>query len=256
MISGLLWKRHFHGTKTNIQYNTYVKCSPCQATGAQGGKTSNIKSCTTCHGSGTMRVQQGFFVVETTCHECRGEGAVIKDLCRQCRGSGRKQEQKTLALAIPGGVDSGSQIRLTGEGAAGIRGWSSRYMYVVVDIKEHEIFKRKNHNIYMKVPITMTAAVLGDSISVPSIDGKKVKISIPAGTQPGTSFRLKNQGMSILRSKSRGDMYVEVSIEIPVSLTDKQKALLEEFAGNVNDKRSHPQMTGFFNKIKSLFADL
>lgn len=244
----------FRGMTAPLRFSAPAPCAQCKGTGAEGGAAPT--SCKPCQGRGKLRFQQGFFTIERTCSTCQGSGQSIDKPCRPCSGSGRTKKERTLEVKIPSGVDEGTRIRLSGEGEAGLRGGSAGDLYVFIHVKPHRFFKRKEHDIHCKVPITMTTAALGGEVDVPSIEGTAVKIKIPAGTQGGHQFRLKQKGMSILRAATRGDMYVEVLVETPVNLSKRQKELLEEFAQNDDTSTSSPQSSGFFGKVKEFFDDL
>lgn len=239
-----------HGKQEVIKFKTYVSCDVCDNTGSASKKGST--ACTTCNGSGRIRSSQGFFTVERTCHTCNGSGRIIKDPCKKCHGEGRYQKERTLSVNIPAGVDEGSKIRISGEGEAGVRGGVSGDLYIFIAVKEHQLFVRQNHDLYCNVPLKFVTAALGGSIEVPTIDGSLINLNIPSGTQYGDKFRVRGKGMTVMRSKNRGDMIVTVSVEVPVNLTSKQKELLEEFA-NQSKNESSPKTEGFFNKIKDLF---
>ncbi len=246
----------FKGAKTNIRVRTAVPCGACDGSGAEGGKPP--VSCPTCHGTGRIRAQSGFFTVERTCPNCHGAGRVIKDPCRACGGTGRVDEEKTLAVTIPPGVEEGTRIRLAGEGEAGVRGGPPGDLYIFLSLKPHRIFQREGANIFCRVPIPMTTAALGGSIEVPTVDGARARVAIPAGTQSGHQFRLKGKGMTVLRSTARGDMFVQSMVETPVNLSHRQKELLEEFQRETddNDRGNNPESAGFFAKVKELWDDL
>jgi molecular chaperone DnaJ len=245
----------FKGATATIKFNTSAVCSSCKGTGSDGGASPKV--CSSCQGRGKVRFQQGFFTIERTCPSCHGAGSTIEKPCKQCSGSGRQKKEKKLDVKIPAGVDEGTRIRLSGEGEAGLRGGSTGDLYVFITIKPHRFFKRKEHELFCKVPITMVTAALGGDIQVPSIDGNVVEVKIPAGTQSGHQFRLKDKGMSILRSPARGDMFIEAVVETPVNLTKRQKELLEEFnLGTKDESKHHPESTGFFSKVKEFFDDL
>ncbi|MGB0750023.1 MAG: molecular chaperone DnaJ [Magnetospiraceae bacterium] len=244
----------FNGAKTNIRVPTSVGCEPCKGTGAEGGAAPT--PCGSCGGSGRVRAQQGFFTIERTCPTCHGQGQVIKDPCRKCGGQGRVREEKTLAVTIPEGVEDGTRIRLSGEGEAGMRGGPAGDLYIFLSLKPHRLFLRDGANVQCTVPIPMTTAALGGSIEVPTVDGSRARITVPAGTQTGGQFRLKGKGMTILRSKARGDMFVKVTVETPVNLTKDQKELLEKFQESVKDTHHSPESAGFFKKVKEFLDDL
>lgn len=243
----------FRGKQESVQFTTAAKCESCSGTGSADG--SDPISCGTCHGAGRIRMQQGFFTVERTCHSCQGAGKVIKTPCRSCGGEGRVRKEKTLSVTIPAGVEEGTRIRLSGEGEVGIRGGAPGDLYIFISIPTHKFFKRDGADIHCKVPITMVTAALGGSVEVPLIDGVKSKITILTGTQTGDKFRLKGKGMSVVRSRNRGDMYIHVTIETPVHLSKKQKELLKEFE-ELSDKKSNPTTEGFFSKVKEFWEEL
>ncbi|ACJ00229.1 molecular chaperone DnaJ [Rhodospirillum centenum] len=243
----------FKGATTTVRVPTSVACESCNGTGAEGGSTPI--ACPTCNGHGKVRAQQGFFTIERTCPACHGVGRVIKDPCRTCGGQGRVRKEKTLSVNIPAGVEDGTRIRLAGEGEAGLRGGPPGDLYIFLAIAPHRFFQRDGANLQCRVPIPMTTAALGGSVEVPTIDGSRAKIAIPAGTQTGHQFRLKGKGMSVLRSPARGDLYIQVVVETPVNLTKKQQELLREFEKAGQDGL-HPESEGFFAKVKELWADL
>lgn len=244
----------FKGLKKNVKINTHADCGECGKTGAAKG--SKPETCPTCHGRGKVRAQQGFFTIERTCHTCHGLGQTIKNPCTKCHGQGRVKKEKTLAINVPAGIEDGSRIRLTGEGEAGLRGGPTGDLYVFVHIKPHKLFERHGSDIFCSVPVSMVTAALGGEVQVPTIDGSKSKVKIPEGTQSGKQLRLKDKGMSILRSQRRGNMIIQVMVETPVNLTKKQKELLEEFGGIEKKSHSSPQSEGFFSKVKDFLNDL
>ena len=244
----------FNGNKTNIRVPTSVQCGDCTGYGSKGGVAP--ETCHSCHGHGKIRAQQGFFTIERTCPTCHGQGQVIKEACGKCSGSGRVHQEKTLSVTIPSGVEDGTRIRLSGEGEAGLNGAQSGDLYIFISVSPHHIFQRDGANIHCKVPLPFTTASLGGHIEVPTIDSSRARITIPAGTQSGHQFRLKSKGMSILRSKERGDMFVQASVETPVNLSNKQKELLKEFEQEGKSGDNSPESTGFFSKVKDLWEDL
>ena len=244
----------FEGRKTQIRVPTSVTCETCDGSGAEEGKSP--VTCQTCGGRGRVRAQSGFFTVERTCHACGGQGQVIEDPCKTCGGQGRVHREKTLSVNIPAGVEDGTRIRLSGEGEAGMRGGPPGDLYIFIHVKPHRLFQRDGANIHCKVPIPMTTAALGGQIEVPTIDGKRARVTIPEGTATGHQFRLKDKGMTVLRTKSRGDMFVQVFVETPQRLTKKQKELLKEFQEDTGDKKHNPESAGFFSKVKDIWEDL
>jgi molecular chaperone DnaJ len=243
----------FKGRETQVRVPTLASCEACHGSGAEAG--SRPSNCPTCRGSGRVRTQQGFFTMERTCPSCHGAGKVIENPCRACGGQGRVRKEKTLNVTIPPGVEDGTRIRLAGEGEAGLRGGGNGDLYIFLGLRAHPLFQRDGANIYCRVPIAMPTAALGGSIEVPTIDGNRAKVTIPAGTQSGHQFRLKGKGMSVLRSHARGDMFVQVSVETPVHLTKRQQELLREFERE-GGERTSPESEGFFAKVKEFFEDL
>jgi len=244
----------YKGNKTNIRVPTSVACGDCNGVGSKGGAAPD--TCPSCNGAGKMRAQQGFFTIERTCPSCGGQGKVIKEPCPNCSGSGRVHQEKTLSVTIPPGVEDGTRIRLSGEGEAGLNGAAPGDLYIFISVAPHHIFQRDGANIYCKVPLPFTIASLGGHVEVPTVDGGRARITIPLGTQSGHQFRLKNKGMSILRSKERGDMFVQVNVETPVNLTKRQKELLQEFEKEGKSSDNSPESEGFFSKVKDLWEDL
>lgn len=243
----------FKGVSKDISFSALGKCNDCSGTGSSDGKAPS--QCGNCHGSGRLRSQQGFFVIERTCHYCNGSGVMITNPCRSCRGEGRVSKSRKLEVNIPAGIEHEAKIRLSGEGEAGFRGGRSGDMYIFVTIKPHQFFRREGKNIYCKIPIKMTTAVLGGEIEVPTIEGSMAKVEIPAGTQQSHQLRLKGKGMPEVRGSSRGDMYLSVEVETPVNLTKKQKELLEEFDKECTHKSS-PATESFFKKAKEFWKGL
>ena len=243
----------FSGTKVNMRVPTRVACEACGGTGSEDkGRASD--TCQTCHGAGTLRTQQGFFLVERTCPTCGGQGRVIKNPCKVCHAVGTVQRERTLQVAIPPGVEDGTRIRLAGEGEAGGQGAPPGDLYVHVAIRPHPIFQREGANILMRVPLRMTQAALGGEVEVPVIDASRAKVKIPPGTQTGDQFRLRGKGFSVLRSTARGDMYIQVAVETPQHLTRRQRELLEEFETEAQGNgKGSPESEGFFTKVKEFF---
>ncbi|HXP75496.1 MAG TPA: molecular chaperone DnaJ [Stellaceae bacterium] len=245
----------FKGKQASVRVPTLIACESCSGTGAEAG--SKPVTCPTCHGHGRVRAQQGFFTIERTCPTCHGGGRVIENPCRVCSGQGRVRREKTLSVSIPAGVEDGNRIRLSAEGEAGLRGGAPGDLYIFLSVKPHRFFQRDGANIQCRVPIDITTAALGGTIEVPAIDGSRAKLTIPAGAQTGRQFRLKGKGMSVLRSPSRGDMYIEVTVETPVNLTKRQQELMREFAEAGDGKRAtSPEAEGFFSRVKEFFEDL
>lgn len=244
----------FEGKQQKIQFTTAAKCDSCKGSGSQGGSAPT--NCGTCHGSGRLRMQQGFFTVEKTCTACHGMGKVIKDPCNSCAGEGRVRKEKTLSVNVPEGVEDGTRIRLAGEGEVGFRGGASGDLYIFVSLKPHSFFVREGSDIHCKVPIKMTTATLGGSIEVPVIDGTRAKVTIPEGTQSDDKFRLKGKGMKVMRGGGRcGDMYIHAQVEMPIKLSKRQKELLREFE-ELDGRGTNPRVESFFKKVREVWADL
>jgi molecular chaperone DnaJ len=244
----------FRGKQATIRFTTAVLCEPCGGTGADAG--SRPITCPTCRGQGKVRAHQGFFTVERTCPSCHGQGQVVERPCRGCSGQGRVRRERTLNVNIPAGVEDGTRIRLAGEGEAGPRGTPPGDLYIFLSVAQHAFFRREGADIYCRVPIPMVTATLGGTIEVPAIDGVRAKVAIPSGTQTGRQFRLKGKGMSVLRSTTRGDMFIETVAETPVNLTKRQQELLREFETAANPRQTSPESAGFFAKVKELWDDL
>ena len=245
----------FSGKKPKIKIPSYSKCDRCVGTGS--ADKTGPSTCSTCNGYGKVRSTQGFFSIERPCPTCGGQGSSIKNPCLKCNGIGQVKKQKTISVTIPEGVDNGTRIRISGEGEPGQRGANNGDLYIFVSVQKDKIFEREEENIFCSIPISITNAILGGEIDVPTIEGKKARLSIPSGTQSGTQFRLKGKGMSILRQSRRGDMYVEANVEIPVNLTNKQKSILKEFEKEGGTSKAHsPKSQSFFQKIKEVWDDL
>jgi|TARA_B110000438_G_scaffold75141_1_gene75269 molecular chaperone DnaJ len=240
------------GKKENISFSSSEKCGACKGQGSNPG--SSPSACSTCGGHGKVRSNQGFFTVQQTCPQCAGSGEEITDPCKDCRGSGKKQTNKNLSVTIPKGVDDGTRIRISGKGEAGTKNGGNGDLYLFINIKNHLIFKRSEENLFYEFPISITDATLGTTLEVPTIDGKKAKIKIPAGTQSGKQFRLKSKGMPIIRSTGLGDLYIQIITEVPTSLTSEQKELLEKFRKLENSK-SNPIIKKFFDKAKNFWKN-
>lgn len=247
----------FTGRETQIRVPTAVTCDGCNGSGAAKG--SQPSTCSSCQGHGKVRAQQGFFTIERTCPTCNGAGQVIPDPCKNCGGGGRVRKEKTLKVTVPGGVEDGTRIRLSGEGEAGTKGGGAGDLYIFVEVAPHRMFRRDQTNLYMKVPIPMMTATLGGAIEVPTIEGKRAKVTIPKGTQNGHQYRLRNKGMSVLRSQARGDMFIDVVVETPVNLSSRQEELLREFQNEKPGRgksSTSPESEGFFSRVKDIWDDI
>lgn len=243
------------GSEVNVRIPTMESCSSCDGSGAKKGTTPS--TCATCGGVGQVRMQQGFFSVQQTCPNCRGQGKTISDPCPACHGKGRTQKHKTLSVKIPAGVDNGDRIRLAGEGEGGENGGPSGDLYVQVQVKPHSIFKRDDNDLLCEMPISIVTATLGGEIEVPTLKGR-VKLKIPAETQSGNLFRMKGKGIKPVRGGAIGDLLCRVTVETPVKLNSKQKDLLREFEESItaNAKKHSPQNTSWLGRVKSFFDDV
>jgi len=245
-------EKAFNGSEEEIIIPTTETCETCHGHGTKNGKEPEI--CPHCKGSGKIRTQQGgFFVFETTCPTCRGAGRVIKEACPDCRGSGQKKVNKKLKVTIKPGVDTNMHIRLAGEGMAGVHGGENGDLYVGIVVEPHKLYERNGADLYAAVPVSVSCAILGGQVEIPGIDGEKVKVEIPSGTQNDTLLKVKGEGMRIYDSESRGDLYVSVKVIIPTKLNAKQKELMEAFRAENKDDTCQPEIKGFFDKIKDLF---
>jgi molecular chaperone DnaJ len=243
------------GTDQKIHIPVLVTCKECSGSGAKKGSSPII--CSTCHGHGQVRMQQGFFSIQQTCPTCRGTGKQIKDPCGVCYGQGRVQETKTLSVKIPAGVDTSDRIRLAGEGEAGERGGPAGDLYVEIHVKPHLIFNRDGANLSCEVPISFFTACLGDEIEVPTLDGK-VMLKIPSETQTGKTFRLRGKGVKPVRGGPVGDLLCKVYIETPVNLTKEQKALITKLGESLSSSGKHhsPQESSWLDSVKNFFDKL
>src|ERR1051325_869227 len=238
----------YAGMTAQLRIPRLETCETCKGNGAAAG--SEPETCANCSGSGQVRYQQGFFSVARTCQACRGAGRVVKNPCAECRGAGRVEKEKQMEVKIPAGVETGSRLRVQGEGESGPNGGPSGDLYVVIHLAEHERFERQGSNLYVSLPITFAQAALGSDVFVSTIDGEE-KIKIPTGTQTGTVFRLKNKGMPVLGGRGHGDLFVSVSVVTPTSLTREQRKLLEQLAvvenKDLDDK-------GLVDKVRDIFG--
>ena len=240
----------YKGSEKNVRYTTYKRCSTCSGSGAAKG--SKPIKCNYCSGKGKVRTNQGFFTIQQTCPQCTGYGETIGAPCSDCSGNGKIQGDENVTVKIPKGVDDGTRIRLSGKGEAGSKGSSNGDLYLFISIDNHNIFKRSEENLYYELPISFSDATLGTIVEVPSIDGGKSKIKIPAGTQHGKQFRLKGKGMPYMRGSGNGDLYVQINTEVPISLNKEQKELLEKFR-KIENEKSNPSIKKFFQKAKSFW---
>jgi len=243
----------FTGKTAQIRIPTSVTCDACSGSGAKAG--TKPKACATCGGAGKIRHAQGFFTLERTCPTCHGRGQVIDDPCKVCGGGGRVTRERTLSVNIPTGVEDGTRIRLAGEGEAGLRGGPTGDLYIFLEVAPHEFFQRDGADLHCRVPISMASAALGGEFEVPAIDGSKVRVKVPGGTQTGRRFRLTGKGMPVLRAKQTGDMYVQVAVETPQNLTKRQRELLAEFE-KLSSEATQPESVSFFSRVKEFLDGL
>ena len=245
-------KEAFTGKKQDIKFSTTEKCNTCKGNGSKPGHS--VGECSMCGGNGRVRSNQGFFTVQQTCPQCAGSGEEITNPCNDCNGQGKKQASKKLSVSIPKGVDDGTRIRLAGKGEAGVKGGANGDLYLFINVHSHELFKRSDENLFFEYPVSIADAALGTSLEIPTINGSKAKIKIPAGTQSGKQFRLKGKGMPYMRGGGEGDLYVQINTEVPVSLNSEQKELLEKFR-KIENEKSNPSIKQFFQKAKSFWKN-
>ncbi len=243
------------GCDKEIKFPRTEKCSTCDGKGSK--KPEDVVTCKTCNGAGQVRFSQGFFSVQQPCPDCHGRGKTIKNPCADCRGSGLIRANRKVNVTIPGGIDNGSTLRLTGEGEAGLNGGPNGDLYVHVSVKQHKVFSRQGKDLHCEVPISFVTASLGGEVDVPTIDGKSVKLKIPEGTQTNQVLRIREKGIKGLRSVMVGDLYCHMFVETPVKLTNEQKELIQKFgelSGGQNSPH-HPKTKTFFDKVKDFFSN-
>ena len=232
----------FSGGERQIKLNRNAPCGTCDGSGAKPG--TSLKTCGTCHGHGKVRAQQGFFMVERPCHVCQGAGQIVETPCDDCKGRGHIAQSRTLSVAIPAGVEDGTRIRLSGEGDAGGRGATAGDLYVFVGVEPHPVLQRDGADLFCQLPVTLTQAALGCSVEIPLLNGKRVKLNVPKGAQPGQQFRLREKGMPVLRSRAHGDLYIQLAVEMPAKLSREQEKLLKQFA-DISGEDTFPQAARF-----------
>ena len=241
----------YRGKATTISVPSSVKCEKCSGTGGKDG--TQPSSCPTCGGLGKVRAQQGFFTVERTCPTCSGRGQMNKSPCRFCSGSGTTQKNKNLSVNIPPGVETGTRIRLSGEGEAGMQNGPSGDLYIFTEVLDHSIFQRDGANLFCQIPVSMISATLGGDIEAPTLDGGKTRVKVPAGIQSGKQLRLRGKGMPNIRGNAYGDLYIELNVETPVNLNENQRGLLREFEKSLKESDNNPKYSNFFSKVKSFW---
>ena len=242
----------YAGQQKTINVPGSAACGTCAGTGAEGG--AEPTTCPTCSGMGKVRAQQGFFTVERTCPTCSGLGQIIKNPCKVCAGTGRVERERSLNVNIPPGVETGTRIRLAGEGEAGLRGGPTGDLYIFIEVNDHKLFERDGTNLFCRVPVSMGTAALGGSIEVPTIDGGRTRVQIPEGSQSGRQMRLRGKGMPALRGGGHGDMFIELAVETPVRLTARQKDLLREF--EALSEENNPESSNFFSSVKNFWDSM
>ena len=242
----------FAGLQKTINIPSAVTCGSCNGTGAAGG--SSPTTCPTCSGLGKVRATQGFFTVERSCPTCSGVGQIIKNPCSSCGGQGTQKKDKALSVNVPPGVETGTRIRLAGEGETAPRGGVSGDLYIFIEVSKHKIFERDGLNLFCRVPVSMAKASLGGEVEVPTIDGGRSRVRIPAGSQSGRQMRLKGKGMPAIKTNQKGDMFIEMAVETPVNLTTKQKELLQEFEELSED--NNPETNSFFSSVKTFWESM
>ena len=242
------------GCNPKIKVPTLVECVECLGSGAKKG--TSPMDCVQCGGVGQITARQGIFSIQQTCPRCRGQGKVIADPCPRCGGQGREQQQKTLSVKVPPGVDTGDRIRLAGQGEAGSRGGPSGDLYVQVEVSDHEIFSRNGEHLYCDVPISFVDAALGGELEIPTLDGR-VNLKIPAGTQTGKQFRLRGKGVDVtqVRGGGIGDLYCRINVETPVNLSSRQKELMAEFASE-SSERNRPKQVSWLDGVRNFIDSL
>jgi len=241
------------GSEAKIRIPALEQCASCHGSGAKPG--TQPKTCPTCHGQGQVRMSQGFFSIQQTCPHCHGTGKIVPEPCPTCDGAGRVKKHKTLSVKIPAGVDQDDRVRLSGEGEAGLNGGPAGDLYVVINIKPHPVFQRENSDLHCEMPVSFAIAALGGEIEIPTLDGH-ARLTIPAETQSGQIFRLRNKGIKPVRSSVHGDLFCHVVVETPVKLTARQKELLREFeAINAEDPGRHnPRAKNWFDRVREFFG--
>ena len=237
------------GAEKELEIEHYGPCGTCSSSGSKSG--GGTRPCSSCGGRGVVARQAGIFIQQTTCPECRGAGEVVSDPCPACSGDGRLHKTSRIKIRIPGGVEDGTRLRSTGNGDAGVRGGAAGDLYVFLHVKEHDVFEREGNDLFCEVPMRFSVAALGGELEVPTLDGK-ASIKIPAGTQGGTLFRLRDRGVPALSGGKKGDLHVRVQVEVPTKLNTEQQDKLREFAESIGDHNS-PMQESFFQKARRFF---
>jgi molecular chaperone DnaJ len=238
------------GVEKELEIEKYASCGKCSGSGSKSG-SAGTNTCTTCGGRGVVGQQRGIFIQQATCPDCRGAGQNIADPCGDCVGNGRKQAPERVSIRIPAGVDDGTRLRSTGKGDAGMRGGPAGDLYVFLHLRDHDVFQRDGDDLYCEVPLPFSTAALGGELEVPTLTGSAT-MKVPAGTQGGTTFRLRDRGMPALNGRGKGDLHVEVQVEVPTRLNSDQRERLEAFTESIGEKNS-PVQESFFEKAKRFF---
>jgi molecular chaperone DnaJ len=240
------------GVRTKIKIPRLEVCEHCHGSGAKPGTSPT--TCQTCHGRGQTHYQQGFFTISRTCPNCSGLGQIIRDPCPQCKGDGRVERERLLEVRIPPGVDSGTRIRYSGEGEPGVQGGAPGDLYIVLEVKEHPFFERRNSDLYCTIPVSFAQAALGAEIQVPTLNGE-TPLSIPEGTQTGSTFRLKGKGLPDPNGGGKGDLYVLIRVITPTKLSREQKRIFQQLAETLDEEnRPARRDSSFFSKVKDIFG--
>ena len=238
------------GVEKELEIEKYASCGKCSGSGSKSG-SAGTNTCTTCGGRGVVGQQRGIFIQQATCPDCRGAGQNIADPCGDCGGNGRKQAPERVSIRIPAGVDDGTRLRSTGKGDAGMRGGPAGDLYVFLHLRDHDVFQRDGDDLYCEVPLPFSTAALGGELEVPTLTGSAT-MKVPAGTQGGTTFRLRDRGMPALNGRGKGDLHVEAQVEVPTRLNSDQRERLEAFTESIGEKNS-PVQESFFEKAKRFF---
>lgn len=246
----LMFEDAAFGTTTKVRYTRHEACSDCDGTGAPKG--SGPQPCTMCNGHGQVRFQQGFFSITRTCSQCNGTGKFVKNPCKACKGEGRVLKERTVEVKIPAGVDTGDKMRISGEGDAGMRGAPDGDLYVVLNVRDHDVFERRDSDLFCHIPVSFPQAALGSEIMVPTLEGEDVPLKIPAGTQTGSIFRIKGRGIS-KRGSSRGDLHVAVDVTVPAKLSKEQKDIIGKLAETL-DEDNRPTEKRLLDRMKEIFS--
>ena len=238
------------GVEKELEIEKYASCGKCSGSGSKSG-SAGTNTCTTCGGRGVVGQQRRIFIQQATCPDCRGAGQNIADPCGDCGGNGRKQAPERVSIRIPAGVDDGTRLRSTGKGDAGMRGGPAGDLYVFLHLRDHDVFQRDGDDLYCEVPLPFSTAALGGELEVPTLTGSAT-MKVPAGTQGGTTFRLRDRGMPALNGRGKGDLHVEAQVEVPTRLNSDQRERLEAFTESIGEKNS-PVQESFFEKAKRFF---